>query len=190
MSRIKDMLSKLFEQVAVRTIAGVIVALILPMFAIAFGANFSQFFNMRIEASVLVISILSLFALVGVLSTGTTLWNLIDIQRAKASKPSYSIQQIHSTSEELLRSLSRVQAGLRLQYKHEIPEFSAKVLSEIDRWETALMPLLNNEEIELLTEFRDEVASAHLPESKEESKQWIKLVKGMRLKVLNRSKQL
>ena len=190
MSRIKDILSKLFEQVAVRTIAGLIVAFTLPMLAIVFGADFSQFFSTRIEASVLIITILSLFALIGVLSAGSTLWNLIDIQRSKASKPSYSVQYIHSTTEELLRSLSRVQAGLQLQYKHEVPEFSAKVLSEIDSWETAIMPLLNNEEIELLTEFRDEVASAHLPASKEESKQWIKLVKGMRLKVLNRSKQL
>jgi hypothetical protein len=190
MSSIKDRLSTLFEQVAVRIVAGVIVAFIVPILAIVFGADFSQFFRTRIETSVLVISILSLFALVGVLSTGSTLWRLVDIQRVKDSKPFYDIHQIHSTSGELLRSLSRVQAGLQLRYKHEVSEFSAKVLSEIDSWETALMPLLYTEDIEILTELRDEVASAHLPQSKEKSKQWIDLVKGMRSKVLNRSKQL
>lgn len=190
MSRKKGRLSTLFEQVAVRTIAGVIVAFILPILAIVFGADFSQFFSTRIETSALVISILSLFALVGVLSTGSTLWRLVDIQRVKDSKPFYDVHQIHSTSEQLLRSLSRVQAGLQLRYKHEVPEYSAKVLSEIDSWETALMPLLNTEDIEILTEFRDELASAYLPHSKEESKQWIDLVKEMRAKVLNRSKQV
>jgi hypothetical protein len=190
MSRIKDRLSTLFEQVAVRTVAGVIVAFIVPILAIVFGADFSQFFRTRIETSVLVISILSLFALVGVLSTASTLWRLVDIQRVKDSKPSYDIHQIHSTSGELLQSLSRVQAGLQLRYKHEVSEFSAQVLTEIDSWETALMPLLNTEDIEILTELRDEVASAYLPQSKEKSRQWIDLVKEMRSKVLNRSKNL
>jgi hypothetical protein len=52
------------------------------------------------------------------------------------------------------------------------------------------MPLLNTEDIEILTELRDEVASAYLPQSKEKSRQWIDLVKEMRSKVLNRSKNL
>ena len=39
--RIKDRLSTLFEQVAVRTVAGVIVAFILPLLAIVFGGDFS-----------------------------------------------------------------------------------------------------------------------------------------------------
>jgi hypothetical protein len=185
----RDRLNTLFEQVAVRTVAGVIVAFLVPLLAIVFGADFSQFFTTRIETSVLVISILALFALVGVLSTGSVLWRMVDIQRMKDSKPSYDIQQIQTTSGELLQSLSRVQAGLQLQYKHEIPEFSAKVLTEIDSWETALMPLLDTEEIDILSELRDEVAAAHLPRAKEESKQWIDLVKEMRSKVLNRSKQ-
>jgi hypothetical protein len=190
MSTIKDRLNKLFEQVAVRIIAGVIVAFIVPILAIVFGSNFAQFFGTRVETSVLVISILSLFALVGVLSTGSTMWRLVGIQRTKDSKSSYDINQIHTTSGELLKSLSRIQAGLQLRYKHEVSEFSAKVLTEIDSWETALMPLLNTEDIEILTELRDEVASAYLPQSKEKSKQWIDLVKGMRSKVLNRSRQL
>jgi hypothetical protein len=188
MSKIMDRMNTLFEQVAVRTAAGVIVAFIVPILAIVFGADFSQFFRTRIETTVLVILILSLFALIGVLSAGSTMWRLVGMQRVKDSKPSYEINQIHTTSGELLQSLSRVQAGLQLRYKHEVSEFSAKVLTEIDSWETTLMPLLDTEDIEILTKFRDEVASAHLPHSKEKSKQWIDLVKGMRSKVLKRSK--
>jgi hypothetical protein len=177
MSRITQWLKKVLEDTLTRTISGVIVGIVLTLGLGAVAYRLSAFLQQPVTTSVLIILILSLFALVGVFAPVTRIWELVSASRRASARPGQSDQALQAAAANLRRLLATVEAGPDLRYEQEVKKFTAEMLTAFDDWEMALQQYLSAAQLVEVHALRTEIAGRSLLHSRQEARAWLSKVK-------------
>jgi hypothetical protein len=143
---------------------------------LAFGV--SRFFSQQVQVSVALLSILSLFALIGLLAGALPLWRLVSSGRRHPSAVALD-ERLEAATEALLRRLAEVEAGKQLWIDSEVSAYRAETHALFDAWETQVRRHLPPGEWNLTSQLRDEIGSRSLHHSQAEAKDWIRRVKSI-----------
>jgi hypothetical protein len=177
MRKLADWIKKILADALARTIAGVIAGVLLTVGYGAIAYRLSAFLSQQLSVSVLLIVVLSLFALVGVLYPATRTWELISASRRRAKPSEPRDQAVDSSAAQLRRLLAVIEAGPNLTYDKEVKKFTADVLTAFDDWETALHRYLSHAQTEEVTALRLEIGGRSLLHSRLEARGWLAKVK-------------
>jgi hypothetical protein len=179
MRKLFDWYKDILTDALAKTIAGVLVGVLLTVGYGAIAYRISAFLTQQLSVSVLLLLILSMFAAVGVLYPVSRIWELISASRRHTGVPILRDPVLESSAAQLRRVLAIVEAGPNLTYEKEVKKFTAEVLAAFDDWESALHRYLSPAERREVRGLRLEVGGRSLLHSRQEAKQWLAKVKDL-----------
>jgi len=168
---LKDALSETIARAIAFTILGLILAGLTGL--LSYG--FSRFLSQRVTVSVALLTILSLFALAGLIAGGVPLWHLVTASRR--GHPLAVDDRLENAASALLQRLTQVQIGKEIFVLHQEKEFHAETVSLLDAWETHAKPYLAADDRSQISALREDISGRSLQHSHNEAKQWIQSVK-------------
>lgn len=168
----------LLSSVISRTIAALLVGAIVPLLFALFSLDLSEFLLQRIRVPVSLLSILSLFALLGILASAVPIWNLISASRQRKDQPPPRDEVLESAFASLLARLNEVETSKQIHVQYEIRQFHSSTLTLFDGWESAISPYMDADGLRTIEDLRTEISGRSLQHSKDEAVEWVRLVKG------------
>lgn len=185
MGTLRDRFNRIFEQAISRVIASFIAGIIATTLTVVISPRLSEALSQQVEAPLLLILILSMFAFIGVLFVGSSLWTLISVSRKDKPYSTEDYKKLEDATMDLLKNLAKVEMGVTFKNKHEIPVFASEVLAQFDVWESTIIPFLNHDQRDEIALLREQISGQNITEAKILATNWVATIKELN----NRAKE-
>lgn len=157
MNKFANWLSKVFSESISKIVIGYLAGSATIILGIISINEILDLLSSRISVPVVLLLIVSLFALVGIISACLPLWNLISIHRKKDTTQKAVDEDLERTSAALLKKLNTVEVGIEIFVASKIQKFRSEFLGLFDAWETAIVQYCDSSTLEQLQEFRERI---------------------------------